>query len=206
MGYPRMQTCKNISKWTKTCTNICRKYKQSITFALCNNLNKLFKGGGEGADRMRWLDGITDSVSSVAQSYMTLCNHMDCSTPDFPVHLQLLKLAQTHVCWVGDAIWPSHPLSSPSPPAFNLSQHQGFFQSVSYLRQVAKVLEFQRQHQPFQRIFRTYFHWIDWIDLLAVHGTFKSLLQHHSSKLSICLFSVSLWSNCHIHTWPLEKP
>ena len=80
-----------------------------------------------------------------------LCNPMDCSTPGFRVHHQLLELAQTHVYPVGDAIQPSHPLSSPSPPAFNLSQHQGLFQGVSSLHQVAKVLEFQLQHHSFQR-------------------------------------------------------
>ena len=69
-----------------------------------------------------------------------LCNPMDCSTPGLPVYYQLLELAQTHVHWVGDAIQPSHPLSSASPPAFNLSQHQGLFQWVSYSHQVAKVL------------------------------------------------------------------
>ena len=75
---------------------------------------------------------------------------MDCSTPDIPVHHQLLELAQIHVHRVGDALQPSHPLLSPPPPAFNLSQHQGLFQGVSSLHQVAKVLEFQRQHQSFQ--------------------------------------------------------
>ena len=68
---------------------------------------------------------------------------MDCSMPGFPVHHQLPELAQTHVHQVGVAIQPSHPLLSPSPPAFNLSQHQGLFQGVSSSRQVAKVLEFQ---------------------------------------------------------------
>ena len=72
---------------------------------------------------------------------------MDYSTPGLPVHYQLLEFTQTHVHWVGDAIQPSHPLSSPSPPAFNLSQHQGLFKWVSSLHQVAKVLEFQLQHQ-----------------------------------------------------------
>ena len=75
---------------------------------------------------------------------------MDCSTPGFPVYRQLPELAQTHVHRVGDAIQPPHPLSSPSLPAFNLSQHQGLFQSVSSLHQVAKALEFQLQHQSFQ--------------------------------------------------------
>ena len=75
---------------------------------------------------------------------------MDCSTPGFPVHHQLLELAQTQVHLVGDAIQPSHPLSSRSPPAFNLSQHQGLFQLDISLHQVAKVLELQLQHQSFQ--------------------------------------------------------
>ena len=97
------------------------------------------------------------SVSSVAQSCPTLCDPMDCSMPGFPVHPQLLKLAQTHVHQVGDASQPSHPLSSPSLPAFNLSQHQGLFKGVSSSHEVAKVLEFQLQHQSFQWIFKTDF-------------------------------------------------
>ena len=75
---------------------------------------------------------------------------MDCSTPGLPVHHQLPEFTQTHVHRVGDAIQPSHPLSSPSSPAFNFSQHQGLFQWVSSLHQVAKVLEFQLQCQSFQ--------------------------------------------------------
>ena len=77
--------------------------------------------------------------NSVAQSCPTLCDPMDCSTPGLLVHHQLLEFTQTHVHWVSDAIQPSHPLSSPSPPAFDLSQHQGLFQWVSSLHQVAKV-------------------------------------------------------------------
>ena len=87
--------------------------------------------------------------SSVAQSCPTLCNPVNCSTPGLPVHHQLLEPTQTHVHWVSDTIQPSHPLSSPSPPALNISQHQGLFKWVSSLYQVAKVLEFQRQHQSF---------------------------------------------------------
>ena len=79
------------------------------------------------------------------------------SRPGLPVYYQLLELAQTHVCQVTDAIHPSHPLSSPSPPALHLSQHQGLFQWVSSSHQVVKVLEFQLQHQSFQWIFRTDF-------------------------------------------------
>ena len=93
--------------------------------------------------------------SSVAQSCPTLCNPMDCSTPGLPVHDQLLEFTQTHVHLVGDAILPSHPLSSPSPPAFNLSQHRGLFKWVSSSHQVAKLLEFQLQHQSFQWTPRT---------------------------------------------------
>ena len=70
---------------------------------------------------------LTCTVSSVTQLYPILCDPMDCSTPGFPVHHQLPAFTQTHVHCVGDAIQPSHPLSSPSPPAFNLSQHQGLF-------------------------------------------------------------------------------
>ena len=92
---------------------------------------------------------------SVAQSRPTLCDPMDCSTPGLPVHHQLPELAQTHVHWVGDAIQPSHLLSSPSLSTFNLSHHLGLFQWVNSLDQAAKVLEFQLQHQSFQWIFRT---------------------------------------------------
>ena len=124
-------------------------------------------------------------LSSAAQLCPTLCDPMDCSRPGLPVHHQLLEFTQTHVHWVCDAIQPSYPLSSPSPPAFNLSQHQGLFKWVSSSHQVAKVLEFQLQHQSFQGTFRIDFFRMDWLDLLAVQGTHKSLLQHHSSKASI---------------------
>ena len=95
------------------------------------------------------------SVSSVAQLCLTLCNPMNRSMPGLPVHHQLPEFTQTHVHWVGDAIQPSHPLSSSSPPAFNLSQHQGLFKWISSSHQVAKVLEFQLQHQSFQWTPRT---------------------------------------------------
>ena len=87
---------------------------------------------------------------SSVQSCPTLCDPMNCSTPGLPIHHQLPESTQTHVHWVGDAIQPSHPLSSPSPPALNLSQHQGLFKWVSSSHQVAKVLEFQLQHHSFQ--------------------------------------------------------
>ena len=103
---------------------------------------------------------------------------MDCSRPGFHVHHQLPELAQIHVHQVSDAIQPSHPLSSPSPSAFNLSQHQGLFftsggQSIGA---AASVLPMNIQLIAFRT---------DWFDLLVVQGTLKSLLQHHSLKASI---------------------
>jgi len=88
--------------------------------------------------------------SSVTQLCPTLCDPMDCSMPGLPAHHQLPELAQTHVHWAGDAIQPSHPLLSPSPADFNLSQHQGLFQWVSSAHQVAQVLKFQLQHRTFK--------------------------------------------------------
>ena len=113
--------------------------------------------------RMRWLDGITELmdmnlnnlqelVTEQLSSFVQLCDSMDCSTPGLSVHYQLLGLTQTHVHRVSDAIQPSHPLSSPSPPTFNLSQHQSLFQWVNSSHEVSKVLEFQHQHHSFQRI------------------------------------------------------
>ena len=90
-------------------------------------------------------------------SHVRLCNPMDCSTPGLYVHYQLTVLTQTHVHRLDDAIQPSLPLSTSSPPAFNLSQHQSLFLWVSSSHQVAKLLEFQPQHQSFQWIFRTDF-------------------------------------------------
>ena len=127
-------------------------------------------------------------------------------TPGFPVLHHLLELAQTQVHWICDAIQPFHLLSSPSPTVFNLSQHQGLFKWVSSSHQMAKVLEFQLQHQSFQRTPRADLFRMDWLDLLAVQGTLKSLLQHHRSKASILRAQLSSQSNSHIHTWPLEKP
>ena len=125
------------------------------------------------------------AISSLTQLCPTLCDPMNCSTPGFPVHHQLPELAQTHVHQVSDAIQPSHPLSSPSPPAFNLSQHRVFSNesvlhigwpkywsfsfSIGLSNEYSGLISFR----------------IDWFDLLAVQGTFKSLLQHYSSKLSV---------------------
>ena len=105
---------------------------------------------------------------------------MDCSTLGFPVHHQLSEPTQTHIHRVSDAIQSSHPMSSPSPPAFTLAQHQGLFQWVCSSHQVAKVLEFQLQ--PSNEYLGLISFRMDLLDLLVVQGTPKSLLQHHSSK------------------------
>ena len=144
--------------------------------------------------------------SSVAQSCLTLCDPMNCSTPGLPVHHQLSEFTQTHVRWVTDSIQPSHPLSSPSPPAPNPSQHKSPFQWVNSLHEVAKYWSFSfsiipSKEHPGLISFR-----MDWLDLLAVQGTLKSLLQHHSSKHQFFSAQLSSQSNSHIHTWPLEKP
>ena len=113
---------------------------------------------------------------------------MNRSMAGLPVHHQLSESTKIHIHWVGSAIQPSHPLLSPSP-ALNLSQHQGVFKWVSSSHQVAKVLEFQLQQQSFQWTPRTDLFRMDWLDLLSVQGTLKSLLQHHSSKASILMCS-----------------
>ena len=123
--------------------------------------------------------------SSVAQSCLTLCDSMNCSTPGLSVHHQLPESTETHVHWVSDAIQPSHPLSSPSPPALNLSQHQGLFQWVSSSHQVAKYWSFSFNISPSNKHPGLISFRMDWLDLPAVQGTLKSLLQHHSSKASI---------------------
>ena len=139
---------------------------------------------------------------SVTQSCLTLCDPVDCSMPSFPVLHQNPELTQTHV---GDAIQSSHPLLSPSPPTFDLSQHQGLFQLVSSSHQVAKLLEFQLQHQSFQWYSGLISFRIDWLALLAVQGTLRV-----SSKTTVqnCQFfstQLSLQPSCQIHTWLLGK-
>ena len=144
--------------------------------------------------------------SSVAQSCPTLCDPMNCSTPGLPVHHQLPEFTQTHVHRVSDAIQPSHPLSAPSPPARNPSQHQSLFQWVSSSQQVAKVLEVQLQHQSFQWIFRTNFLWDGLVGSPCIPGDsqeFSPTPQFKSISSSVLSF---LYSPTHIHTWLLEKP
>ena len=137
---------------------------------------------------------IIPQFSSVAQSCPTLCDPMNHSTTGLPVHHQLPESTQTHVHWVGDAIQPSHPLSSPSP-ALNLSQHQGLFHWVRSLHQVAKVVELQLHISPSNEYSGLISFRMDWLDLLAVQGTLKSLLQHHSLKHQFFATQVTLLSS-----------
>ena len=165
---------------------------------------------------------ISVHFSSVAQSCLAFCNPMDCSTPDFPVHHHLLELAQTHVRWVGDAIQLSHPLSSPSPllllPLIFTSIRVFSNESVLPIR-CPKYWSFSFSSSPSNEYsglisFRT-----GWLDLLAVQGTLKSLLYHHSSKASILQCSaflmkqskrqngasVQLMQQCtHVNNWCLN--
>ena len=138
---------------------------------------------------------------SVTKSCLNLCDLMNCSIPGFLVLHYLPAFAQTHVHWVSDAIQPFYPLSPLSPPALNLSQHQGLFQWVGSLHQVAKVLELQLQHQSFNDYLGLISFRVDWFDILAVQGTLNSLLQHHISKASIlwcsALFMVQLFTSIH---------
>ena len=115
----------------------------------------------------------------------TICNPMNCSTPGFSVFHYLPEFAQIHVHWVSDAIYAFHPMSPPSPLVLNLSSDQGPFQWVSSLHQVVKILELQLQPQSFQWILGLISFRIDCLELLAVQGTLKSLLLHHSLKASI---------------------
>ena len=128
---------------------------------------------------------------------LTLCSPMDCSTPDFPVHHQFLELTQTHVLRVGDGIQLSHPLSSPSPPAFNLSQHQDLFKWVSSSHQVAKVLEFQLQLSPSMNTQG----WspLGWTGRISLQSKGLSRVFPNTTVQKRQFFSaqLSLWSNSH---------
>ena len=145
---------------------------------------------------------MSGQFSSVAQSCPTICNLMDCTTLGFPLHHQLPELTQTHVHWVDGTIQPSHPLSSPFPPAFNLSKHQGLF-PVLHIRW-PKYWSFSFSISPSNEYSVLISFRIDWYDILAVQGTLKSL-QHHSSKASVLRHSAFFMSNAHICTWLVEN-
>ena len=146
-------------------------------------------------------------ISVQSLNRVQLCDPMNRSTPGLPVHHQLPEFTQTHIHRVSDAIQPSHPLSSPSPPAPNPSQHQSLFQWVNSSHEVAKVLEFQLQHHSFQRNHRA--------DLLqnGLVGSPRSPRDSRESSptpqfktINSLALSLLHKSNSHIHTWPQEKP
>ena len=127
------------------------------------------------------------SVLVVVQSLscVWLCDPMDCSMPGFPVLHHLLELVQTHVGWVNDAIQPSYPLSSPSPPTFNLSQHQGLSNESALHIRWPKYWSFSFSIRPSNEYSGLISFRIDRFDLLEVQGTLKSLLQNHNLKASV---------------------
>ena len=170
--------------------------------------------------------GLFHFYRSVAKSCTSLCDLMDCSTlgfPSFPpglqharerwieIHHYLLEFAQTHVHWVSDDIQSSHPLSPPSPPALSLSQHQGLFQWVGSPYRVTKVWSLSFNTSSSKEYSGLISLRTDWFDLLTVHGTLRTLLQHHSSKASMTLspaaFESGVWEPTSIccHACTLEQ-
>ena len=145
--------------------------------------------------------------SSVAQSCLTLCNPMNHSTPGLPVHHQLPEFTQTHVHWVGDAIQPSHPLSSSSPPALNLSQHQGLFLWVSSSPSGSQSIGVSASTSalPMNTQDLSPSGWTGWISLQS-KGLSRVLSNTTVQKHQFFGAQLSTPSNSHIHTWPLEKP
>ena len=138
-------------------------------------------------ERKEYIEG--SYSGSVTQSSPALCDPMDCSMPGLPVHHQLPEFIQTHMHWVGDAIQPSHPLSSPSPPALNLSQFRVFSNESALCIRWSKYWSFSFSISPSNKHSGLISFRMDWLDLLAVQGTLKSLLQLHSSKASVLLSS-----------------
>jgi len=145
--------------------------------------------------------------SSVAQSCPTLCSPMDCSTPDLPAHHLLPEFTQTHVHWVADAIQPSHLLSSPSPPAFNLSQHQGLFQWVKLFTSGGQNTGASASASVLPMNIEDWspLGWTGWISLLS-KGLSRVFYNTTVQKHQFFSVQLSLRSNSHIHTWLLEKP
>ena len=155
--------------------------------------------------RLSWI--ISIQFSSVAQSCLTLCNPMDCSKPGFPVHHQLLDLAQTHVHWVGDAIQPSCPLSSPSPPAFNLSQHQCPFLMSQFFTSGAQSIGASASASVHPMNIQDRFPLLlTGLISLKSKGLSRVFSSTKVQKHQFFSAQLSLGSNSHIHTWLLEKP
>ena len=143
---------------------------------------------------------------SVAQLCLTLCNPMDCSTPGLPVPHQLLEFTQTHVRGVRDAIQPSHPLSSPSPPAFNLYQHQGLFKWVISSCQMVNIGVSPSASVLPMNIQNWFPVGLTGLSSLQSKGLSRVFSNTRIQKHQFFSTKPSLWSNSHIHTWLLEKP
>ena len=170
--YPNVQegTCRNHSPVGMSILSLASAIVSAITVVI-SSPKVLIRA---------WSSSV--QFSSVAQSCPTLCDPMNRSTPGLPVHHQCPEFTQTHVHWVGDAIQPSHPLLSPSPPASNPSKHQGLFQWVNSSHEGPKYWSFSFSISPSKEHPGLISFRMDRLDLLAVQGTLKSLLQHHSSK------------------------
>ena len=153
-----------------------------------------------------YIDCHCHQFSSVAQSCPALCNPMDCSTPGFPVLYQLPELAQTHVHW---SVMPLNHLILCRPllllPSILPNIWVFSTESVLFITW-PKYWSFGFSICPSSDFSGLISYRVDWVDLLVVQGTLKSLLQQHSSKKSIICAQLSSLSNSHIHTWPLEKP
>ena len=159
--------------------------------------------------RASWLDYLVFSsvkFSSVTQSCPTLCDSMDCSTSGFPFHHQSPELAQTHVHWVSDAIQPSHPLLSPSPPAFIFPSIRVFSNESVLCIRWSKYWSFSFSISPSNEYSGLISFRMNGLDILAVQGTLKNLLQPHSSKVSILQCSALFMVQVSHPTWLLEKP
>ena len=145
--------------------------------------------------------------SSVTQLCATLCDPMDFSTPGLPVHHQLPEFTETHVHWVGDAIQPSHPLSSPSPPAFNLSQHSGSFQMSQFFVSGGQSIGVSASASVLPVNIQDWFPlgWTGWISLQS-KGLSRIFSNTTAQKHQFFGAQLSVQSNSHIYTWHLEKP
>ena len=145
-----------------------------------------------------WSFKLSVQFSLVAQSCPTLCNPMDCSSPGLPVHQKLLESIQTHVLWVGDAIQWTHPLSSPSLPAFNLSPASGSFPVSQFFTSSGQIIGASASASVLLRNIQDWFpSRLTGFISLQVQGTLKSLLQHHSSKASILHYSAFMVQSSH---------
>ena len=161
----------SVDGWSCVPSPLRRNLKEMFLFLNKNLLTNLVI-----LRHLWWETFLLLDISSVPQSCLTLCNPMYCSTPGFLVHHRLPELTQTHIHQIGDAIQPSHPLSSPSPPAFNLSQHQNLSQLVGCLHRVTKYWNFTFSVCPSNEYSGLISFRIDWLKLLAVQGSFKCIL------------------------------